>query len=280
MSRMHQCTTGFCAPIAVALVPHGRPHSPIRVSRNFRAFTTLRRARSARLKMVAPQPDDTAVDMITFALSGPGISTFGIFLAVSAVIILTNFEIFPKRRDAPMENPFFMRILLDKPMTLEFPDGAVRSLSEGESIFRFPSREACEAVARNVQRVPSRYVIYRLDGLSVKTLSTWPYEVNVSKQAWPDTAIREQTADDSSSARMWDDYERIGAVDKLDKQWSAFMQQMASPVFSDEETAPCKLCGGTGFTRCFRCGGASPVEGSTFTCDCQQGRRPCEWCAQ
>lgn len=280
---MYHFIAAFCVPAPIGLAPYGQFHSPILVSRRVRVTAEAsRRARMVHFKMGTPQPDDTAVDMVTFALSGPGITAFGIFLALSAIIIFTNFEIFPKRRNARMDNPFFIRISLDKSMSSEFPDGTVRRLSKGESIFRFPSREACEAVARTLQKVPSRYVIYRLDGVSVKTLSTWPHEINVSKKAsWPDEKSTNQPATDTpTAARLWDEYERIGAVDKVDKQWSAFMQKMASPVFEDPEAAPCKLCGGSGFTRCFRCGGVTPIEGSSFTCDCQQGRRPCEWCTQ
>lgn len=277
---MHQLPAAFCA--SVAFVSRGQFHSSIRGSKHVRlTVASSRRLRSNHLRMNTPQPDDTAVDMLTFAMSGPGITAFGLFLAISAIILFTNFEIFPKGRETRSDNPFFMRISLKKPMTVEFPDGVVRRVSKGESIFRFPSREACEAVARSLQKVPSRYVIYRLDGVSVRTLSTWPFEVNVSKKAWPnDESTDQSTTDKSTLARLWDEYERIGAIGKLDEQWSAFMKKMSGPVFVDSKSASCKLCGGTGFTKCFRCGGASPVEGSSFTCDCQQGRRPCEWCTK
>lgn len=283
MSPIHQLPAAFCAPIV--FVSRGQFHSPIRGSKHVRVtLASSRRVRANHFRMDVPQPDDTAVDMLTFAMSGPGIMAFGLFFAISAIILFTNFEILPKRRETRRDNPFFMRISLNKSISVEFPDGVVRRLSKGESIFRFPSREACEAVARSLQKVPSRYVIYRLDGVSVKTLSTWPFEVNVSKKAWPsDESTDQSSTDKSTPARLWDEYERIGAIGKLDEQWSAFMKKMAGPVFADSESASCKLCGGTGFTRCFRCGGAagaSPIEGSSFTCDCQQGRRPCEWCAQ
>lgn len=281
---MFAVAAAFCSPLSLSRErPRGKCISKRQAHGAQATPVKLRAWRQTRLcRMVTPQPDDTALDMVSFALSGPGIFAFGAFATISAIILFTNFDLFPRRGNTSPRSttPFFIQVRLEQPATVEFPDGVARRVPKGESIFRFPSREACDAVARTFQKQSCKYAIYRLDGISVKTLTTWPRDINVPNSAWPANSSFIQGDDNSApeSACAWDEYERVGSVGELDHDWSSFLRSMGSGPIVEHSRAPCRLCGGSGFTRCFRCGGATPVEGSSFICDCQQGRRPCEWC--
>lgn len=220
-----------------------------------------------------PLPDDTAVDMLTFALSGPGIVALLASTALGAFLLFSFAEIGSNRPRAA--KPFFLRLSIPAARNVEFPDGAVRSLRQGESLFRFDSREMCEAVAKPLRQHGASYTVYRMDGLSVRQMSKWPRDFNAPGGSWPTDVIREE---DVGLGRAWEEYQRIGETDKLDIQWKQFVEKLGGIVV-DNTKGSCRLCGGSGLTRCFRCGGIKPIAGSAFICDCKEGRRPCEWCA-
>lgn len=260
-----------------------------------------------------PQPDDAAVDMLTFALSGPGYAAVAICLAAAATVLLPYFDIGPRRTppgvpDEPQQRRnrgktaiptvFYLQVTLPTSHITEFPDGRTRLLKEGDSILRFRSREECEAVARPLRMHATSYFIYRLVGLSMQKLSIWPRRVNRAPSSTPtfpgDNDASSEPVDPSA---VWAQYEMLGATDEVEANWSKFMSKQpsisftninasdggADAPFADDGTrnvAPCKLCGGKGTTRCYRCGGASLHARIPSTCDCNKGRRPCEWCAQ
>lgn len=237
--------------------------------------------RSYGYKMIIAQPCivDGAVDMLTFALSGPGVEAVILSLAVGATILFSNFEIGPRALRAPSP-AYFLHLKIPKAHTAELPDGTIRDLKAGETILRFSSLSECESAAITLRRFSSRNIIYRMDGVSVKTLSTHHHNPNTPQATWPTETYGARDAppsSDDSRARAWAEYEMLGAYGKVDAEWAAFVQKLGGFSIA-EETAPCKLCGGSGYTRCHRCGGVKPSKGSTYVCDCVQGRRPCEWC--
>lgn len=253
------------------------------VSKRKRTYSTM--------SVQPPMPDDTAVDMLTFALSGPGVIAFAALFSIGGFLLISFAEIGNinnntsiynedgkggRRRGRGRSGPFYLRVCMETRRAIEFPDGIVRTLNPGESILRFDSREMCEAVARPLREQQDvQYTLYRLDGIAVRTLSTWPREINAPGAKWPAEDSRKTEKDLDF---LWDEYSRVGQLGKLEKNWKDFINQLGGVVI-DNSNAPCKLCNGTGYRRCFRCGGVTVIGNATFTCDCQNGRRPCEWCS-
>lgn len=256
------------------MVPHQNPAFlpviPLRSSHvTPRSAVTPRRA---HMRMVA-SPDDTAVDMLTFALSGPGIVSFAAFFSITGAIAFNYFEFGPRRPRA-VSTAVYLRVFVPSPRNLELSDGSVRALAKGKTLLRFDSREIADAVARRMRAPGVLYTMYKLDGVAVRTLSTWPRDVNVPGVQWPSDVVDEDT--DDAEAR-WVEYEQIGNSTTLDKQWKDFVEKLGGVTLDNPEDE-CRLCGGTGTTRCNRCGGAPALENRSFDCDCKDGRRPCEWC--
>lgn len=249
---------------------------PFFTSRNavpYRGLSVVKRRKPMVMISEPPLPDDTAVDMLTFALSGPGIVAFLALFSIGGFLFLSFAELGSGRMRT--SKPFYLRVSLEKARLMEFPDGVVRRINSGESLFRFDSREMCEAVARPLREDGARYTIYRLDGLAVRTLSEWPREINAAGARWPAT----DNGKDGKELDVWGEYDRIGEMGKIEKQWKNFVNRLGG-IIIDNSTSPCRLCGGSGYTRCFRCGGVGTSRNANFICDCQSGRRPCEWCSQ
>lgn len=239
-----------------------------------------------------PLDDETAVDMLTFAMSGPGIIALASFISLSIVVFLSFYELgpfFTKKKTSNMPlRPFMLRIQLDKPVKVEFAEESmVRSISRGESIFKFSSLEALNAVACQLRPVKgAKFSAFRLDGMSVRTLVNWPSDINVQGAKWMDNKVnqREKGVVEKDLQVVWDEYERIDAFTEVDKEWMDYVKKLDGLLIdSDDDGNECKLCGGSGYTRCFRCGGVTSdgkgIKNKSFSCDCKNGRRPCEWCS-
>lgn len=278
-----------------------------------------------------PIPDDKAGEMVTYALSGPGIIAFVAVLSLVAFMFLSFAELGPLLRNSDSKNrsrndaqqqkltrPFILRVTVhDCNPIVELPEGGVQRLHDGvETVLWFHSHQAADAVAKQLQRKvrkhrprsttdenmankrepppppPLEYTLFRLNGLAIKTLAQWPRPINASGAKWPEINSQSQQQTDvdvkpEQLQQMWDEYERIGAMDHVDRQWQDFVKSLGS-VSTDEidqdGKGPCRLCGGSGFTKCYRCGGmyssnAAQAQGNHLGCDCLDGRRPCEWCS-
>lgn len=230
-------------------------------------------ARQPRMA-VAPLPDDTALDMLSFAMSGPGLFVGTIFALSGIAIVLLFGEVGP--RQANSSTFFFLRLEVPSPTRVELPDGSVRNLRAGETLLRLSTREACTAVARRLPQDGLKYSVYRAGGGSMTLLQTFPKEINAKGGAWPSNVV--QRRDEGFLDARWEEYQRLGENSDMDDEWKKLMGRLTPIQFED---GGCKLCGGTGYKRCHKCGGASTNArvGSSFECDCEGGRRRCEWCA-
>lgn len=124
-----------------------------------------------------------------------------------------------------------------------------------------------------------RYSIYRAGNGEMQLLGEFPKAVNAVGGNWPRGVV--QREDENEVQARWEEYSMLGEVDDVDKEWQRFVERMGG--VSIEKKAECKLCGGVGYRRCYKCGGANRggrrAPGS-FTCDCEGGKRKCEWCRQ
>lgn len=227
--------------------------------------------------MSVPLPDDTAVDMLSFALSGPGIFTTSVF-TVSALAILFSFADIGPRKASPTF--YLLRVELSASTVVEMPNGSVQALRAGEAILRLQSYEECMVV---VKRLPEergvRYLIYRAGNGEMRLLSEFPKKINAIGGNWPQGVVQKE--DEKEMQARWEEYSMLGEIGDVDKEWYKFLERLGG--ISIERGAECKLCGGVGYRRCHKCGGASrrgrKLLGG-FVCDCEAGRRKCEWCGQ
>lgn len=223
-----------------------------------------------------PLPDDTAVDMLSFALSGPGLGATGLFALSGLALVLAFGEVGPRSR-AKDPTFFFLRITLPSAANVELLDGSVRTLRAGETVLRLNSREECTAVARRLPQQGLSFSVYRAGTRGMTLLQSFPKDLNVPGASWPTNVV--QGPDERLLDARWEEYVRLGEDSDVDQQWSDFVGKL-TPF--KVEINDCKLCGGTGYKRCHVCGGANANEknGAGFQCDCDGGRRRCEWCSK
>lgn len=215
-------------------------------------------------------PNDTALDMVSFALSGPGLYATAAFALTGAVLIFSLAEIGP-RRDS-IKGALFLRVNIPLARSIELPDGTVSRLREGENLLPFESLEACRTVAKRLEEPSVTYSIYITKASGIKELSTYPRNLDAAGAKWPRNLIG--LREESNLQARWDEYEQISSRDSVDDEWSSLMKNL-SPIQFIART-DCRLCGGTGTVRCFRCGGVGSRR--NFQCDCMRGKRVCEWC--
>ncbi|PXF42491.1 hypothetical protein BWQ96_07753 [Gracilariopsis chorda] len=216
-------------------------------------------------------PDDTALDMLSFALSGPGVFATAAF-ALSGIALLLSFAEIGQRKNSP-STYFFLRVTLPSSMQVEGPDGTVSNLREGENVLRFRSLEACTTVAKRLEGPDVEYSVLRTTATSIKEVFQYPQKLRAAGSKWPQDLVELRTETDLQA--RWAEYEQIDAYDDVDKEWSSLMKNMSPIQFTGRPE--CRLCAGTGKVRCFRCGGVGSRE--QFQCDCMQGKRACEWCS-
>lgn len=233
--------------------------------------TTPRPARMAAV------PDDTAVDMLTFALSGPGIAAALVFLGGLTATLLSFAELGP-RRTSPARGVVLLRVTTSAPLRVELAAAGTTTLRAGETVLRFSTREECTAAARALEAAAEHsgcdleYKVYSAGASGVAELSQGPRGLDAPGSTRRDVEVVDGTSDVD---RAIAEYEQAGARDEIDREWSQVVERLAPIRF--EKVDPCKLCGGKGTTRCSRCGGAAKAS-AAFECRCEGGRVQCEWC--
>ncbi|KAI0563630.1 hypothetical protein FGB62_37g328 [Gracilaria domingensis] len=215
-------------------------------------------------------PDDTALDMVSFALSGPGIFAAAAFL-VSGTALLFSFAEFGSKKTR-LSATYILQITLPSPRSVERPDGTVARLREGETVLRFNSLEECTTVAKRLEEPGVTYSVLRTSFTAVKEVYKYPRPLNALGSRWPQNLV--EFRDEPDPQARWAEYEQIDAKSDLDMEWSSLMKKMAPIQFTNKKD--CRLCAGTGRVRCFRCGGVGSK--GNFECDCTEGKRACEWC--
>lgn len=217
-----------------------------------------------------PLPDDTALDMLSFALSGPFFLVTGVFTAGTLALLFSFGEVGARRERA--SDFFFLRVQIPAATNIELPDGSVKCLRPGESVLKLHSREACTAVARRLPREGLSYSVYKTSGESMAVVEEWPRNMNAEGAAWPEGVV--QREDEGMLDARWEEYQRLGEGSDVDEEWKKVVESLGGVQVVRND---CKLCGGTGFKRCYRCGGVGGK--GSFQCDCEGGQRACEWCA-
>lgn len=234
-------------------------------------------------------PEDTALDMLSFALSGPGLGAGAAFIAAVAGFVVAFAEVGP-RRDARAEVFHVLRARVSGgSMRVETAQG-VRAVGEGETVLRLGRFEECTAVSKALEKEAARrglsleYAVYRAQGEGLAELFRFPREVNAPGGAWARDAVVEE--EQGTLDARWEEYLRLGdgAADEVDKEWAAVMKRLSLIQFETEKdprsSKDCKLCDGSGLQRCYKCGGAARGKnGGSFVCDCESGKRPCPWCS-
>ena len=120
--------------------------------------------------------------------------------------------------------------------------------------------------SRNPQDVDPRYFLPDALGPDEEDLSDWMYGVH-----WEDTELTAFICDNAPSP---------DADVKVEKEWMETIGKLTYLVVEQKDNT-CRLCGGSGVSRCSRCNGAAAMAlpGSTFKCICKMGAVPCAWCA-
>jgi hypothetical protein len=226
--------------------------------------------------------DETAPDMLTFALSGPGWGAAALFVAVCGIWLARFAEFGPRRAVTTFH---CLRVLASRSLRVELSSGAITEIpANAERIIRESTFDAIDAVARKVEQAASRvgaecsYTLYRANGDALVPLRQYPRRVDAATATgWIEDGNR--TQGDDKNAR-WDEYARMGNYSSIEKEWKSVMQGLGGVTRETAESRDtCKLCGGKGFQRCSRCMGASA--NGTVTCEkCIDGRVPCSWCTK
>ena len=233
-----------------------------------------------------PLPDDTAVDMLSFALSGPGLFA-SIAFALGALGSLFTFVDMGPRRIQQQKITFLLRIVLSTSRRAEFTNGSVRALRKGENLVKLNTREECSAVTDALQPYAESWDLFRAVGMDMKLIEQFPKDIDANGATWPTDVVDQRDRNDV--AARWEEYERLGSeIGSIDKEWKQVLSNLSPLQFVGDRNRDaaandidtCKLCGGTGYVRCHRCGGvsANQQKGATFVCDCKAGKRECEWC--
>lgn len=112
----------------------------------------------------------------------------------------------------------------------------------------------------------------------MRLVSSHPKLIDAPGATWPRDVV--QKADSNDLQARWEEYQQLGTGGDIDNEWRRLLDRL-SPISFSTPQDECRLCGGTGKVRCFRCGGVgSTMSGpGRFQCDCEGGRRECEWCA-
>lgn len=162
---------------------------------------------------------------------------------------------------------------------MEIPDGSVRTLRAGETVLQLRSQEECMAVAKQLPDEKGlKYSIYQAGNGEMRLLGEFPKEANAVGRRWPQEVVQKE--DSKELQARWDEYAVLGEIGNVDKEWQRFVQSMGGIYV--QKKGECKLCGGVGYRRCHKCGGAGGRRNlqREFICDCEGGRRKCEWCGQ
>jgi len=247
--------------------------------------------RRSRCAIHAVLPSDPAPDMLTFALSGPGVLSFCVFLGVVSLFSFRFLSFGPRFPGSLSSGAFILRVVSDKP----FAYGRVthERIRKGENILPFNDRLSANAAMEDLVQNAGRY------GAVI--------EVYLSKLAFGATSreepIKSSREDRNAPGGRWKSREVLDGVsdkdkvqfeydslpesaDNIDEEWAATMRKLRSvngselDISSSPSTASnreCKMCGGVGSRRCTRCGGVSRA-GGTFECTCNSGRTTCEYC--
>ncbi len=230
--------------------------------------------------MAAPiLPSDTAPDMVTFALSGPGLAAGGMFLGLCLAYIGMYVEFGP-RRNGNNTIAYILRISTDQMLT--YYDGQ-RQLRRGESVLSFPDMRAAYAVCTELENaarksgVDLRVWLSTMGGGGVKSERVLvPRELNAAGGLWRERAVAEGVSD---AEKVRFEYDAIDSDDSIDKEWASVMRDLPRLQIVRSGEGMCKLCGGTGTRRCARCGGVTGTRtDGTFKCHCENGRVPCDFC--
>jgi hypothetical protein len=265
---------------AVALGPFRRSSNGTRPK--------LRRAGTQRTRVVLSAGDfsnywdETAPDMVTFALSGPGWVAAALAVAVGGIILARFVEFGPQSKSPVF---FCLRVSVTRPLRVELPTGAPLEIqANSERILRESRLEAIEAVARNIEQEASRvgsqcsYTLYRADGEILLPLRTFPRTVDAEDAiGWIDGESKPQNDEKNL---IWDQYMRLGSYGSAEKEWKSVLESLGGVTREDPDNQnSCRLCGGRGYQRCSRCMGAS-ANGAVVCAKCVNGRVPCSWCAK
>ncbi|CAN8067986.1 unnamed protein product [Agarophyton chilense] len=215
-------------------------------------------------------PDDTALDMLSFALSGPGIVATAAFLVSGTAVLFSFADIGPKRAKSSVS--YLLQVTVPASRAVERPDGTVARLRQGETVLQFNSLEECTTVAKRLEEPGVEYMVLRTSAFALKEVYKYPRPTDAVGSRWPRNMV--EFRDETDPQARWAEYEQIDAKDDVDREWSSFMKRMAPIQFTRRKE--CRLCAGTGKVRCFKCGGVGSRE--KFKCDCLKGKRACEWC--
>lgn len=253
-TREHAMALFFAAsaPLGIGRAPARHVCLTRRPARRTAHAATAPRRRPS---MALPTPDDTAVDMMTFMLSGPGWAAWGLFLASIGALVSAFGAVGPEDARAPRLSAHVLRVRTARALRVALADGP-RDVREGESVLAFEDATAALAAARALEDAAQAA---RCAG----ELQVWHARFDTARGVAAEKALVPR-------APVMDE------KDDIEKEWAETMRRLATPRIVRAGEGKCKLCGGAGNRRCSRCGGAR-VSGA-FRCSCEEGRVPCDWC--
>lgn len=265
------------------------PNAAVLVApRNGRAIGVEKRRRNGRfaknIRMIAPPPilpSDTAPDMLSFALSGPGLIAGGLFVSICLSYIGMFLEFGPRSNSMDAVS-YILRINTDKP--LRYDDGR-RIVQSGECVLSFPDMYSANVVSNELEQSGRRngaklnVWISTMGGQGVKSERMLiPRAVNAEGGKWKQHEVVEGVSDVEKVRFEYDSIDNEN--NHIDKEWIRYKRdKMTSLRIVNNGEGMCKLCGGSGTRRCPKCGGVTATNvGGTFVCNCENGRVTCEFC--
>lgn len=192
-----------------------------------------------------------------------------------------------------VESPVEMRILVGS---------GVRDIPQGESMLQFRDEKSAIRSAWRVQDAAlsekQKDVVVKIARANSKTGVSSEVSIPVRKRedmdpSWfmPDAAKPDDIDKEDPLYGVWwenlsevmfvfDNLPAPGTDTKIEEEWQEVIEKHTYLTVEDIDQN-CKLCAGSGISRCSRCGGAAGMclPGSTFKCICKAGCVPCPWCA-
>lgn len=271
---------------------------PTRRSISHSARVAVRPMRSRRNPTMVMPPLSVASAPAAFELisNDPWLAAWGGLLALFVVTLhvlgvrsprLSEEECAPE----PDGALHVLRVHTERPLCVALADGA-RAVRAGENLLSFSDAPAAHAAASELEA--AAHAAGCVKGLRVSLARADPLGVSAelplvprSQAKWREVTEADEV--DWMSDVHWEDTERTrwecdrmpgpGEDDAIEREWAQVLKSL-TPFVARREEDLCKLCSGSGTRRCPRCGGASASAhaGSTFSCKCNAGTVPCDWC--
>lgn len=208
---------------------HGTGHfsklSPLQRVECGRCISPQRRS---EVHAATPLPSDTAPDMLSFALEGPGIIALGGILLSGIGVVVSNFRPgYLLNKPQVPEVEYVLKIESETSLRFVEPgSGIARAVPAGSTELRYTTVlalrstvDALEAVADS-EGVELQAWVWRTGKIGLRPIL--PRAYNAHGGRWEQRAVQPGTED---ADRIRFEYDAMGPTDDIDEEWARLMDK-------------------------------------------------------